>query len=149
VLGVESQFSWSDVEGTAPCVVVLSCTTQINWIADVAGRVGVVVAGHTLVYVKGGVAFADSDYSASFNVIPALQVTATANDTRVGTLLGIGAEYAVAAHWSAKIEYNYIDFGTEAETFNFTVPIIGIPGTATADVTQQLHTIKAGFNYRF
>ena len=46
-------------------------------------------------------------------------------------MLGFGTEYALWDGWTAKIEYNMIDFGNDF----------------IAD--DKLHVIKAGVNYRF
>src|SRR5262245_39999134 len=62
VVGVEGSYSWSGVSGHAPCVVVFNCTADINNVATIAGRIGVTV-DRALVYVKGGIAWADFDYT--------------------------------------------------------------------------------------
>jgi outer membrane immunogenic protein len=150
VLGIEGSFTGTGIEGTGPCVVGLfSCKTEVNWMADVTGRVGVTVGDRALVYVKGGVAWADTDYSATFAPIAGINVTATANDTRVGGLLGFGVEYGFLPNWSAKLEYNYVDFGDE--NLNFPISLNGAATgiSANVDINQQIHTVKGGINYRF
>ncbi len=107
--------------------------------ADITGRVGF-TADRALVYLKGGVAWADSEYTVS---LPALGLNTSISDTRIGGLLGVGVEYAVTRNWSAKVEYNYIDFGTETYTAN----ALGI--AANAEIDQQMHVVKGGVNYRF
>jgi outer membrane immunogenic protein len=101
-----------------------------------------------LIYVKGGVAWADSDYSVSLT-LPGFSLTSTVSDTRVGWMWGTGVEYAFLPNWSAKIEYNFMDFRHETYNFPFTVNV-GIPVTvtATADVEQKIHLVKFGINYR-
>ena len=47
-------------------------------------------------------------------------------------MLGIGAEYALWDNWTAKIEYNMMDFGNSG---------------ALAD--NKFNILKAGINYRF
>jgi len=155
VLGVEGQLSWTDMKGSTPCVLVLKCTTEVNWLGSVAGRVGF-AHDRTLFYVKGGVAFADSDYSASLGPF-----SASASDTRTGVMFGAGIEHAFMRNWSAKLEYNYMDFDTD--TFNFTSKGGGCyeslakvayegcyqSGSIKADVTQKIHLVKFGLNYRF
>ena len=39
-------------------------------------------------------------------------------------MVGLGIEYAFAQNWSAKVEYSYLDFGTERISFtsNGTIP---------------------------
>jgi outer membrane immunogenic protein len=149
VVGIEGDFSWSDINGTTPCLVVLACKTKEKWLADITGRVGFTV-DHALIYLKGGAAWADSDYSVTFT--PFLigggpGFAATASDTRFGGLLGVGVEYAITRNLSAKVEYNYIDFGSHNVTVATTVA--GAPFTATSSIDQQMHLIKAGVNYRF
>ena len=59
--------------------------------------------------------------------------------------MGGGVEYAFAPNWSAKIEYNYMDFRNESYIFPFHVNIgPGITVNAHADIDQRLHLIKFG-----
>jgi outer membrane immunogenic protein len=81
-------------------------------------------------YVKGGAAWADAEYT--------LAGVGAVSDTRVGWTLGTGVEWALAPQWSAKLEYNYLDFGKD----NYT---LGTP----FEIDTQVHLIKAGINYRF
>ena len=64
VIGVEADGDWGSVNGTAPCLVVVSCTSKVKSLVDVGGRAGVVV-DKALVYIKGGGAWAWTDYSAA------------------------------------------------------------------------------------
>ena len=64
VFGVEAQFSWTDLKGTSPCVLVLGCTTEHDWITTLAARFGVTY-DRLLLYVKGGVAWTKATYTAS------------------------------------------------------------------------------------
>jgi len=161
VLGVEGQFSWTDAKGSAPCVVVFKCTTELNWIATLAGRVGYTF-GHTMLYIKGGVAWADSDYTA--DLLGAGILTASASSTRTGAMIGAGIEHAFAPNWSAKLEYNFMDFDTDnlgfgvhlngsCNSMDTTARTVctrsGNLGTINADVTQKVHLVKFGLNYRF
>jgi opacity protein-like surface antigen len=50
--------------------------------------------------------------------------------------------------WSAKIEYNYMDFGTERTVFT-SVPGSGQPPTFPLDIRQTISAVKFGVNYRF
>jgi outer membrane immunogenic protein len=144
VIGAEVDAAATDIKGHAPCLVVLSCSTKHDWLVTAAGRLGV-TWDRTLVYVKGGAAWADSEYSANL-ALGGLAFTANVNDTRVGALFGAGVEQGIAGGWSAKVEYNFIDFGTE----NYAVPLaVGIPVTVNTDITEKLHIVKFGLNYRF
>lgn len=162
VLGIEGDFNWTNVEGTAPCLsgigggLAFVCNTELKWTADLTGRVGFAI-DRALLYVKGGVVWAKSDYnfsSACLNLggCPPFAINASTSDTRFGGLFGVGIEYAFLPNWSAKLEYNFMDFGHEDETFSFVVPV-GPPGgttvTAATSINQQIHVVKAGINYRF
>jgi outer membrane immunogenic protein len=148
VWGIEGTFSAADIKGTAPCGIAnaFSCTTDSNWIATLTGRFGGLVADRTLAYIKGGVAWKDTDYSSVDSSCLFGCTTATASDTRFGWLFGAGAEYAFTPNVTAFIEYNYMDFGTE----NLTYACSGAcDPTILADNSNKLHVVKAGLNYRF
>ena len=145
VFGAEVEASAMSHKGKGPCLVVFTCETKTDWMVTAAGRFGV-VWDRALVYVKGGVAWADSDYSASLNLLGAGFVT-TVNDTRLGALVGTGVELAVGAGWSAKVEYNFVDFGKEQ--YNVPIAIGGAAINVGTEIRQYMHTAKFGLNYRF
>jgi outer membrane immunogenic protein len=126
----------------------LACKTKVKWLADATGRVGFTV-DHALIYLKGGAAWADSEYSVNASTLlgGGIGFTATTSKSRFGGLLGVGVEYAITRNLSAKIEYNYIDFGSD--NVSVATNIAGLPFAATSSVDQQIHLIKAGANYRF
>lgn len=134
VLGLEGQMSGSGMKGNT-AIPGASIATDINWLGSVTGKLGYVVAPTTMLYAKGGVAFADYDYTATV-----LGVTSSAGKTRTGWTVGAGLEWAFAPNWSTFAEYQYYDFGSD--TFNFT-------GLAAADLDSSVHTVKVGVNYRF
>ena len=140
VWGIEVDISGSGVEGSGGCsfiVVQLNCRTSVDAFGTIAGRFGVAF-DRALVYIKGGGAWVGNSYTVS-NV--AGTVSNTVEDTHWGWLLGGGVEYSFTGPWSAKIEYNYMDFGREGYTFP-TFP-------SRWDIEQHLHAVKFGINYRF
>lgn len=142
VLGVEAELLGTGIDGSGACGAITTCNTKIPWMVDITGRVGY-AWNQALFYVKGGVVFANSEYN-RFNPVFG---SATATDLRTGWLVGGGIEYAFLPNWSAKIEYNYMDFGTQSETFIFNGPPCCF--TVHSDVEQKVQVIKAGVNYRF
>ena len=80
-----------------------------------------------MLYLKGGWGWANDRFSihsttASFSTPPYTTYGyADITDTRWGPMVGAGIEHALDAHWSAKIEYDYLDLGTKNYTFNGTV----------------------------
>jgi outer membrane immunogenic protein len=160
VLGVEGDLDAAGLQGNAPCVVVPNCTMKHNWFADITGRVGVVAVERSLIYLKGGVAWEGSNFSVGNSITGggmSLAANASGSGTQTGGLLGMGVEYAFLPNWSAKIEYNYIDYGTRS--FNASIATnAGFAGTGLAplsgvqvptSITESEHIIKAGVNYRF
>lgn len=156
VMGLEADGEWSGIKSTGPCANIFGCTqnNKLKWEADVAGRLGYSF-DKFLPYVTGGWAWANFNRSASvpvgnnnggndFDV-------ATSNGTRSGWLLGVGLEYAISNHWSAKLEYNFMDFGTENTSVVFTGPGLGNRPYTLSGVTfkDEYQTVKAGLNYKF
>jgi outer membrane immunogenic protein len=145
VLGIEADGQWGDVKGTAPCVVVVSCTDKIKSFGDVTGRVGFTV-DKALIYLKGGWAWAEQDFTASLNIAGVAGSTSVST-SRSGAVLGTGIEYAFMPNWSAKVEYDYYDFGTKNVSTSFAVAGVAIPISASTKLTEQV--VKFGVNYRF
>ena len=151
VFGVEGDGDWADVEGTAPCIEVLSCTAKVNWTADATARLGVLPMSNMLIYVKGGAAWAGLNYNLSSSGVLGVagaSINSSLTTTKTGGLLGLGTEYLFAPHWTAKIEYNYADFGSHTDSFVLTEPGVGSIAVPV-QTTLQMHTVKAGVNYHF
>jgi outer membrane immunogenic protein len=121
-----------DLKGTAPCLVVASCTTKSDWLATVSGRFGGVVADRALIYAKGGAAWMNSTHSVNLANLGPLgggflagqQLTST-ESTSWGWLVGLGAEYMITQNWTAFIEYNYIEFDKKSEANNINTAAFG------------------------
>jgi opacity protein-like surface antigen len=62
--------------------------------------------------------------------------------TQVGWTAGGGLEYALDRNWSAKIEYDYLGFGSQ------NIAAIA-PGAAPGSVDLNIQRVMAGLNYRF
>jgi outer membrane immunogenic protein len=60
-------------------------------------------------------------------------------------MAGAGIEYSVWANLSAKIEYNFLSFGSIDETLTTGG---GLTAT-TPSVSLQTHLVKVGLNYKF
>jgi len=131
VLGIEGDLTWAGISGNGLIDNDDPIATRINFLATLTGRLGL-AWDQALLYLEGGAAWAHEVHTFD---------TESVNQSATGWLLGIGAEYALDRHWSAKLEYNYINFGR----FNVNFPV------EDEDVTfdQKLHTIKLGVNYRF
>lgn len=143
VLGVETDASWADLTSNANCAigivgVAANCSAKVNALGTFAGRLGFAL-DRVLLYGKGGAAFANDKYE--INTISALR----ANETRWGWTVGAGIEYAFADSWSAKIEYNYLDFGTRDLRFSDAAVLLSLD----VNIREHIHVAKVGINYRF
>jgi outer membrane immunogenic protein len=142
VLGVEAQYDWlannNNSGVTFPAGTTI--TANNNQLGSVTGRFGY-TWGPALLYAKGGFAWRDNN---NFNVVSGgVPVTFSTNGNRSdGYTVGAGLEYMFAPNWSAKVEYQYYNFGSTTFT-------AGPPEIIGAHFRDDEHTVKAGLNYRF
>jgi outer membrane immunogenic protein len=115
--------------------------------ATIALRAGFAL-DRSLFYGKVGVDWGRFDLTSlnCFNC-NGLPTTQSATVTVPGLLLGAGFEYAFLDNWSAKIEYDYIAFGTA--TVNSTGVGGGFPNSQANTNAQSKQIVKAGLNYMF
>jgi outer membrane immunogenic protein len=143
VLGIEGQWSWlgSNNNGVAFSGAGTGYVFNSNQrgLGSVTGRVGY-TWGPALLYVKGGYAYSDYSDSLTFNLVP--QPFALNSSHHDGYTVGAGLEYMFAQNWSAKVEYQYYNFGNISF---LTPPVLATFGNTRSDE----HTVKAGINYRF
>lgn len=146
VFGLEADASWAQLSGEACNTIqgVVHCTSAANRFGTVTGRFGI-AAERALVYLKGGAAWVHDEHTLS--ILNAFD--ATARGDRWGWTAGAGVEYALTRNWSAKLEYDFMDFGTQQHVFDTTM--VGVPGTVSSTITvrEQIQTAKFGLNYKF
>jgi outer membrane immunogenic protein len=143
VLGVESNFDWTSLSATGPGVIVpgvgtLQGSADTKWITTLAGRFGLAY-NQWLFYGKGGAAWVGNTATIS-NLTTGASVSAS--NSRTGWLVGVGTEWAFDPHWSAKLEYDYIN----VDSFTFSGPVIPAD---TWTVHRNIETLMVGINYRF
>ena len=156
VFGAEFQMSWTGMDGssTGPAFTgtsgdSITLGADINWLATLTGRVGYAWS-NWLWYVKGGIAWVDEELTRSALISGQGTVSFPAfNDTRTGWTVGIGAEYGWTPNWSIKLEYNYLDFGSEVYHRVGTASLTTDTFEVFTDIDQQIHLVKLGINYRF
>jgi outer membrane immunogenic protein len=142
VLGAEVQYSWlsnNNGGGTLlPGGTLVS--TNNDALGSVTGRLGY-SWGPALLYAKGGYAWKDGN-NINVSVNGVQQGFTTDGSHKDGYTVGGGLEYMFAPNWSAKIEYQYYNFGST----NFLAGPVDLAGNHFRD---DEHTVKAGVNYRF
>ena len=114
----------------------VQCNSKSDRFGTFAGRLGI-AADSTLVYFKGGAAWTHDIHDL---VLCCGVVEATVSGGKWGWTAGTGLEYALTRNWSAKLEYDFMDFGTSR--FVFDVPTVGGTGTAPPKSEQRVHALK-------
>jgi len=134
VVGVEADAAWSNIEHSETFLGV-TAQERIESFGSVTGRAGIAVSSAFL-YGKGGYAWAENQIS-----LTARGLTLSESQFHSGWTIGGGAEFGFAGPWSAKAEYMFARYNSATYLAALATPGV----TLAADV----HTIKAGVNYRF
>jgi outer membrane immunogenic protein len=140
-----------DPNGTLP-LDTLSSSRIGDWYGMITGRAGV-TWDRALLYIKGGVAFADTRVSVlDSNPAGGATITATGGTVRASWTAGGGLEYALSDAWSIKGEYMYIAMrDSESACGTATFVAFGTPGRTFcwSHDLPGVHTAKFGLNYHF
>lgn len=116
-------------------------TYDVDWVATARLRAGYTPTDQLLTYVTGGVAaghFQATSYDRPF--FAPFGTTSNFSGVKVGGVIGVGAEYALAPNWSVKGEYLHYAFDKIEP---------GPGGTAGASFRPSLDTVTFGVAYRF
>jgi outer membrane immunogenic protein len=154
VVGVEASWTDSAINGNTLIGCIGGCsiqpaptliaserfTSNAQWFAAVTGRAGY-AANEWLFYAKAGGAWMRVSYTedllAQGEVIAATRVV---SDNRTGFTVGAGIEIGLVENISAKVEYDFYDFGSKNYGFALITPVT---------VKSDLHTLTVGLNYKF
>jgi outer membrane immunogenic protein len=155
VVGIEGDINARPGHGTGSLPSVFGIGVTNGWVskarsdASIRARLGVLATDQFLLYLTGGVAFANFKLS-NPNVASENDVYwGTRNiygGSRTGWTFGGGGQYAIAPHWSVRVEYRHTDFGTKSGsgTFDFGK---GGPGSFRAKITDD--RVTGGVAYKF
>jgi outer membrane immunogenic protein len=144
VLGLEADFSGTGVDGTT--VVrdntgdFSSSNPKVRWTSLATGRLGYAF-DRSLIYMKGGAAFAGFKYNAADLTNG---TSGSASFSRTGWTVGGGLEYGLNRNWSVLLQYDYLHFGSKTFSVRDNTGAV-----ARVGLGQRLHQIKVGINYRF
>ena len=151
VLGVEAQGDWANLKGSnssLTAIIPQTNQTKVDAIGLFSGQVGY-AWNNVLVYLKGGAAVTNNNYSSFFpvgNVFAAAGVPFNAaSDTRWGGAAGGGIEIGFAPNWSVGVEYDHLFMGNTRVTFPATNIAVGRSDNIRQDV--DMGTVRV--NYRF
>jgi outer membrane immunogenic protein len=157
VFGFEAQADWASLRGskvsnTFGFFVPGDATnrSRIDAFALFTGQVGYAF-GNTLLYLKGGAAVTKARYKDIFTASGT--IGATAEDTRVGGVVGGGIEYGFDPGWSVALEYDHLFMGSRNDAMSSMgiipgVPPAGVP-VALDRIRQDVDLITLRVNYTF
>jgi len=146
LLGLEGDLSWSGITGSTPgqtnnkCAGTTSkCEADLVALGTTRARVGYPI-GRFLPFLSGGLAVGDVHGKEGDNDSNG----GSGSKIRLGWTAGGGIEHSFAEHWTAKVEYLYVDLGKQ-ETFRDSFS----NGTAMESIQMRDHIVRAAINYKF
>jgi outer membrane immunogenic protein len=183
VVGVETDIQGADQRNRQNCIVPCGTLVPINanplalifpvnfsddsvehrlrWFGTVRGRFGY-ATGTALLYVTGGLAYAEIERNASVAGTTTIVGIGTLNtfagalsssSIRTGGAIGAGLEAKLGDGFSVKAEYLYLDFGQDTQTFStvFTTGAAAGAVAATRTINSDIreHVFRVGVNYQF
>jgi len=112
-----------------PVGALTGANISLAWFGTVRGRAGYLITPTLLAYGTAGFAYGQVDAWGFSN-------------TRTGWTAGGGLEWMFAPHWTAKLEYLYVDLDSGGATGGF-------GWNYGYHVHPQLNVVRAGVNYLF
>jgi outer membrane immunogenic protein len=123
-------------------------SSRNRWDGAISLRSGLAFE-RAFIYGKLGVVWGKFEY-ADDQIDAADTFTGRGSATFTGVLIGAGFEYALTDNWTAKFEYNYLDFGDKVVDFTLTSCTPGCTtGTSRFTVKEVKQIAKVGVNYKF
>jgi outer membrane immunogenic protein len=131
---------------------------SLDWLGTTRARFGFVATpdNRLMFYATGGVAYGGG--SANFSLYDARNnffLSGNPSSSRVGWVVGAGAEYALTNNWTIRGEYLYADLGsstfsTPAAAFPVASNLAGLNGLyATGKISYNASIFRAAVNYKF
>jgi outer membrane immunogenic protein len=160
--------------GLGPNAVNVTDNSRLDWFGTFRGRLGI-ASGRWLMYATGGLAYGEANQSGNAqpaNLFPGTTFNAPFvwdhSTVKAGWTIGAGVENAIAANWSWKIEYLYVDLGSVTANASGGIgnfgPITGncygapggfgctgANGTPQGGMTSRFtdNILRVGLNYQF
>jgi outer membrane immunogenic protein len=131
VWGIETDISYTDVSGGSLVACGAGCSSSMDWLWTLRGRVGLDMNGW-MPYITGGLAVAD--------ISAVTQSVSMGSETATGWTIGGGLEVKLDRNWSVKAEYLYVDLGDMSGNLG------PVPIKIDFD---ELHIVRGGVNYKF
>jgi outer membrane immunogenic protein len=134
-----------------PNVGTIAVTENNRWVTTVAARFGYAF-DQLLFYGKAGGGWVGNNGLSVSNLTTGVTIGCTiltnfsnCGSTEGGWLVGAGAEWAFAPHWSLKFEYDYLGLGNRTFTVPLTAPLLA--GDTFTSTNRNMQMVKIGVNY--
>lgn len=158
VVGLETDFNYTALQSSAsrgpfPLTAGVSDTWEnsfrSNYLGTIRGRLGFAANPWSLLYVTGGLAYADLAASAAtdFPGFTGFRFEGANSRTALGWTAGVGLEAVLSGPWSAKMEYLYVDLGDRSLPAPQNVVASPFAWTHSARLTENI--VRVGLNYKF
>lgn len=142
-VGIEPEFNKSHADGDFVVTSGLTSSGSIdfNYTYAIRAKVGYPISNLNIIpYLTGGIAYSDVDIQGGPSNDPkAGQYSSTYN----GWVAGFGIERSVINNFTARLEYQYTDYGSEAGSLSPGFPGVQMP------VDLRTHSLQLGLYYRF
>ena len=164
LMGIEADFAWSNVESNGGLNLggiypgggsQFSNKVEMNWFSTIRARAGITV-DNMLLYVTGGVAFADIKHSGATTLDFSNQecwancrsnASYNDSDTRWGFVVGGGVEYKLSDRISVKSEALYTKL--EDRNFRYDLSPLAGPGVGlNLKAHDDLFIARMGINFK-
>jgi outer membrane immunogenic protein len=168
VLGVETDFDGSTLSkkfnnvgspfaaatGLGGDFLTVNGKNSLTWLGTTRGRLGFVVTpdNRLMIYATGGVAYGGGNSQFSvFDATHGAIFSSNPSSSRVGWVIGGGAEYAITNNITIKGEYLYADLGSSKfSTTENVAAATFFPGVvASGKIGWNASIFRAGVNYKF
>jgi len=150
VLGLETDIQAASMRDNQFCGVLcnlvgvnqsgVTLDQRLDWFGTARGRVGL-ASGPVLSYLTGGFAYGGVKTDALTNV-NSFVATGSFSETRTGYSLGSGVEASLGGNWTGKVEYLYLNLGSQVGTYAGN----GVASSVSSDIRE--HIFRVGLNYR-
>ena len=154
VVGGEWDFDWAGSHNGPGVFIPGVGTVQISghshYITTVAARFGYAI-DQWLVYGKAGGGWVGNNNLSVTDLTTGVSASCgtffNCDSNSGGWLVGAGAEWAFAPHWSLKFEYDYLGLGNRTFTLPATSPIVALAGDTFTSGNRNVQMFKVGVNY--
>ncbi len=150
VMGLETDIQGSGQKDTISHAIAAGGTEttsdKLDYFGTVRGRVGYAWDRH-LLYFTGGWTYGRGTIDSTTLVAGVTHMATHHNNSTDGWNVGGGWEWAFADRWSARVEYLYVDFGSDSASTRSIVTPHGTVRVSTNDLTDNI--VRAGLNYKF